>query len=119
MSSKATALVAGIIDRIEGRPLGTGRPPMPTIKVVETLRFFVREGVPSGAAVAAPVLRTGCSALLSMAGVAGCGRARLRLHLAPPPGRLERYGFAAAGPYRPDPDGTLRTRGRLLGGGGQ
>src|SRR4029079_14575792 len=26
-------------------PLGTGRPPVPTIKVVEVLRFFVREGV--------------------------------------------------------------------------
>src|SRR4051794_41341423 len=45
MASKATALVAGIIDRIEGRPLSTGRPPMPTVRVVETLRFFVREGV--------------------------------------------------------------------------
>src|SRR3954470_5253026 len=45
MASKATALVAGIIDRIEGRPLSTGRPPMPTIRVVETLRFFAREGV--------------------------------------------------------------------------
>jgi transposase len=45
MGSKAAALVAGIIDRIEDRPLGTGRPPLSTIKVVETLRFFVREGV--------------------------------------------------------------------------
>ena len=45
MGPKAAALVAGIIDRIEGRPLGPGRPPVPTIKVVETLRFFVREGV--------------------------------------------------------------------------
>ncbi len=45
MASRAAALVAGIIDRIEDQPLGTGRPPMPTIKVVETLRFFVREGV--------------------------------------------------------------------------
>ncbi len=45
MASRAAALVAGIIDRIEGPPLGTGRPPMPTIKVVETLRFFIREGV--------------------------------------------------------------------------
>src|SRR4051812_40662195 len=45
MASKATALVAGIIDRIERRPLSAGRPPMPTIKVVEGLRFFVREGV--------------------------------------------------------------------------
>jgi transposase len=45
MASRATKLVAGIIDRIEERPLGTGRPPMPTIKVVEALRFFVREGM--------------------------------------------------------------------------
>lgn len=45
MASRAAALVAGIIDRIEGRPHGTGRPPLPTIEVVETLRFFVREGV--------------------------------------------------------------------------
>jgi transposase len=46
MASRAAALVAGIIDRIENRPLGTGRPPMPTVKVVEALRFVVREGVP-------------------------------------------------------------------------
>jgi transposase len=45
MASRAAALVAGIIDRIEARPYGAGRPPLPTIKVVETLRFFVREGV--------------------------------------------------------------------------
>jgi len=45
MASSAAALVAGIIDRIEDRPCRTGRPPMPTIRVVETLRFFVREGV--------------------------------------------------------------------------
>ena len=45
MALRAAELVAGIIDRIEGRPYGTGRPPLPTIKVVETLRFFVREGV--------------------------------------------------------------------------
>src|SRR3954471_533404 len=45
MAAKATALVAGVIDRIERRPLSAGRPPMPTIKVVEILRFFVREGV--------------------------------------------------------------------------
>src|SRR5437870_7042544 len=46
MASGAAALVAGIIDRIEGRPYRTGRPPLPTIEVVETLRSFVREGVP-------------------------------------------------------------------------
>lgn len=45
MGSRAAALVAGIIDRIEDRPLRTGRPPLPTIKVIEALRFFVREGV--------------------------------------------------------------------------
>lgn len=53
-----------------------------------------------------------------MAGAAGRRRARLRLHLAPPPGQLECHGFAAAGPHRPGPDGALGTRGRLLGGGG-
>jgi transposase len=31
MGSSAAALVAGIIDRIENRPLGPGRPPIPTI----------------------------------------------------------------------------------------
>ena len=46
MASRAAALVAGIIDRIEDRPYRTGRPPLPTVEVVETLRFFVREGVP-------------------------------------------------------------------------
>jgi len=45
MGPKASELVAGIIDRIEDRPLGPGRPPVPTVEVVETLRFFVREGV--------------------------------------------------------------------------
>jgi transposase len=45
MASRAVALVAGIIDRLEDRPDRTGRPPLPTIEVVETLRFFVREGV--------------------------------------------------------------------------
>src|SRR3712207_9027299 len=45
MAARATELVAEIIDQIEERPPGPGRPPMPTIKVVETLRFFVREGV--------------------------------------------------------------------------
>jgi transposase len=45
MGSSAAVLVAGIIDRIEDRPCGTGRPALPTIKVVETLRFFLREGV--------------------------------------------------------------------------
>jgi transposase len=45
MASRAAALVAEIIDRLEDRPYGTGRPPLPTVEVVETLRFFVREGV--------------------------------------------------------------------------
>src|SRR6476620_8388649 len=45
MASGAAALVAGIIDRLEGQPHRAGRPPLPTIEVVETLRFFVREGV--------------------------------------------------------------------------
>ena len=45
MATRAAELVAGIIDRIEGRPYRTGRPLLPTVEVVETLRFFVREGV--------------------------------------------------------------------------
>ena len=45
MGPKAVALVAGIIDRLESRPHGPGRPPMSTLRVVEALRFFVREGV--------------------------------------------------------------------------
>jgi len=49
MTAQAAALVAGIIDRIEDRPIGTGRPPMPTIKVVETDAAILR---PRGRAVA-------------------------------------------------------------------
>jgi len=45
MAARAAELVVAIIDRLEGRPLGTGRPRMPAIKVVKALRF-VREGVP-------------------------------------------------------------------------
>ena len=45
MAASAAGLVAGIIDRIEDRPLAAGRPPAPTVEVVETMRFFVREGV--------------------------------------------------------------------------
>jgi transposase len=45
MRPRATELVAGIIASVEDRLPRTGRPPMPTIKVVEALRFFVREGV--------------------------------------------------------------------------
>ncbi len=86
MEPKAAALVAAVIDRLEGRAPGTGRPPLPTLKVVEALRFFVREGVPSGAAIAAPVLRTGCSALPSMARAASHRGPGERRHLAPPPG---------------------------------
>ena len=45
MGPKAVELVASVIDQLEERLVSTGRPPRPTIKVVETLRFFVREGV--------------------------------------------------------------------------
>src|SRR3954451_6931334 len=45
MGLRAAELGAGIIDRIEGRPYRTGRPPLPTVEVVETLRFLVRGGV--------------------------------------------------------------------------
>ena len=83
MGPKAAALVAGVIDRLKSRSHGTGRPRLPMLRVVQALRFFVREGVPSGAAIAAPVLRTGCSALPSMARAAGHGRPGERRHLAP------------------------------------
>ncbi len=45
MRPKAVELVASIIDRIEDRPFGAGHPPVPTVEVIRTLRFFVREGV--------------------------------------------------------------------------
>jgi transposase len=45
MGPGAVELVARIIDGLEDRSPGTGRPPMATIKVVEALRFFLREGV--------------------------------------------------------------------------
>src|SRR4051812_46483676 len=41
----AVQLVAEIIDSIERRSPTTGRPPLPTVKVVETLRHLLREGV--------------------------------------------------------------------------
>ena len=44
MASRAAALVAalvaGIIDRIEDPPLGTGRPPMPTIKLTQAACYL-------------------------------------------------------------------------------
>src|SRR3954471_7605416 len=100
MASGAAALVAGIIDRIEGRPTRTGRPPLPTIEVVETLRFFVREGVQ-------------WRELRAAAGRA-CGSTLRR--------RLDGWSATALlrrGPCRPGPDGTLGTRGRRLGRGGR
>jgi len=45
MAERAMALVAEIIDSLEHRPYAAGRPPMATIKVVETLHYFLREGV--------------------------------------------------------------------------
>src|SRR3712207_6605352 len=97
MGPRAVELVAGIIDRIEDRSLGSGRPPMPTIKIVKALRFFLHKGVQ-------------WRELRATA-------ARLRLHLAPTPGGLERYGCVAPGPCRPDPDRALGTRGHDLGRG--
>ncbi|MEZ0305783.1 MAG: hypothetical protein ACAH24_27495 [Hyphomicrobiaceae bacterium] len=45
MGPKAAALVAEVIDGLEGRPCNTGRLPLPMLDAVEALRFFVREGV--------------------------------------------------------------------------
>ena len=49
MTPRAAELVAEIIDRIEGRPYRTGRPPLPTVRVVETLaKMRVEEWVELG-----------------------------------------------------------------------
>src|ERR687884_2179211 len=45
MRPTACGLVAGLIDWIEGPRSDQGRPRCPTEAVVETLRFFLREGV--------------------------------------------------------------------------
>jgi len=45
MGLTAVELVAGLIDQIERVVTGTGRPPAPTVTILETLRFFLREGV--------------------------------------------------------------------------
>lgn len=45
MGPTVADLVVGIIDRIEDRHVGPGRPPMSTVEVIETLRFFLREGI--------------------------------------------------------------------------
>ena len=45
MGATACGLVANLIDWIEGPRSDHGRPRCPTEAVVETLRFFLREGV--------------------------------------------------------------------------
>ena len=45
MGPTAIELVAGVIDQIERAVTGTGRPSVLTVTVLETLRFFLREGV--------------------------------------------------------------------------
>src|SRR5215211_9194737 len=45
MGPTACGLVANLIDWIEGPGSDQGRPRCPTEAVVETLRFFLREGV--------------------------------------------------------------------------
>src|ERR687893_976294 len=45
MGPTACGLVAGLIDWIDGPRSDQGRPRCPTQAVVETLRFFLREGV--------------------------------------------------------------------------
>jgi hypothetical protein len=39
------SLVAGIIKRLEEKPAGRGRPRLPVADVVETLRFFLCQGI--------------------------------------------------------------------------
>src|SRR4051795_2391130 len=93
MGPGAAELMAGIIDRVEDRS------PMPRIRVVEALRFFLREGVQWRELRATT--------------------ARLWLHLAPALGRLEQHGRVVPGPCRLDPHGALGTRGHVLGRGGR
>ena len=45
MRQTACGLVANLIEWIEGRHSDQGRPRCPTQAVIETLRFFLREGV--------------------------------------------------------------------------
>ncbi len=45
MGPTVADLDTGIIDRIEVRHVGLRRPPMATVEVMETLRFFLREDV--------------------------------------------------------------------------
>lgn len=45
MGPRALELVAGVIDQIERAVTGAGRPPVLTTTVLETLRFFLSEGV--------------------------------------------------------------------------
>ena len=45
MEITVNSLVAEIIERLEGSWAERGRPRLPVAKVVETLRFFLREGV--------------------------------------------------------------------------
>ncbi len=45
MGPKVVAMVEEVIGRLGDGPPGTERPPLPTLKVVDALRFFVRKGV--------------------------------------------------------------------------
>ncbi|MCW2243548.1 IS5 family transposase [Azospirillum canadense] len=45
MRRRVVELVAGVIDQIERANPVTGRPPVTTSTILETLRFFLREGV--------------------------------------------------------------------------
>ena len=45
MEITVNSLVGGIIERLEGSLAERGRPRLPVAEVVETLRFFLREGV--------------------------------------------------------------------------
>ena len=89
-----------VIDRLEGRPPGTGRPPLPTLKVVEAR---------CGASCARACNGASCGPLPA-------GRA------APPCAVAWTNGPArpvAPRASRPDPHGPRRTRARPLGRGGR
>ena len=96
MGPTVADLMAKIIDRIDDRPSGPGRPLLPTAEVIETHCFFLREGVQWRELRAADGCASGST-----------------LHR-----RLEEGHMTAVlrpCPCRPRPYGALRSRRRHLG----
>ena len=105
MGATACGLVAGLIDWIEGPRSDQGRPRCATEAVIETRRFFLREGVQWRELQAT-----------RPPGHQGSG---LRRDAAAAPHGLERGSPAASGARHARSDGALgaRSRGRSMGCG--